>query len=79
MKTRIHVNGAHLRMNKKDGGKRLVFTAKDYKSNRKGNHVEIGGPSRLVYTPGKPLNSGAIAYIETDAPVWVYDTKHRLV
>lgn len=70
MKTRIHVNGHHIRMNKKDGKRRPVFTAKDYRQNRKGNYVEIRGPSALVY-PGKALNSGAVAWIETQAEVVV--------
>lgn len=73
MITRIHVNGANLRANKKDGGHRPVFTAKDYRRNRKGNNVWIDGPSSLVYLPtGKKLKSGAVAYIITRAPVEVY-------
>lgn len=71
MLTRIHVNGANLRANKKDGGMRPVFTVKDYRGNRKGNGVTIMGPSILTYQPRKRLPSGAVAWIETDAPVYV--------
>lgn len=67
---RIHVNGHNLRANKKDGGSRPVFTVKDYKSNRVGNSVSILGPSKLVFRH-KPLNSGAVAWIETYADVRV--------
>lgn len=65
MKTRIHVNGQNLRANKKDGGNRPVFTAKDYKRNRKGNHVLILGPSSLEFSLDKRMKSGAVAWIET--------------
>jgi 3D (Asp-Asp-Asp) domain-containing protein len=74
MITRIHVNGQNLRMNKKNkqGKRKPVFTVKDYKTNRKGNMVDIHGPSILVYRPDNPLNSAAVAWIETEAEVDVY-------
>lgn len=71
MKTRIHVNGANLRANKKDGGMRPVFTAKDYRQNQKGNYVAIYGYSVLKYQPDRKMKSGAVAWIETNAPVKV--------
>ena len=73
MKTRIHVNQHNIRWNAKRGRQkaRPVFTVKDYKQNRKANRVEIHGPSRLVYSPDKPLSCGAKAWIETDAEVEV--------
>lgn len=70
MITRIHVNRQNIQRNKK-GENLPVFTAKDYKNNRKGNKVYILGASKLVYSPKKPLKSGAIAWIETFAPVMV--------
>lgn len=80
MLTRIHVNGQNLRANKKrssqkfpQGKRNAVFTAKDYKSNRKGNYVHIAGPSTLVYQPAHPLKSGAVAWIETVHQVTVFD------
>lgn len=83
MITRIHVNGQSLKANRKipraDGVRRnTVFTAKDYKSNRMGHLVTIAGPSKLVYQPDHPMKSGAVAWIETEAPVSVYvDTGHN--
>ena len=68
---RIHVNGANLRMNKKDKGNRPVFTVKDYKQNRKGNYVVIQGPSEMIFSH-KSLKSGAVAWIETYSDVDVY-------
>lgn len=74
VKTFIHVNGHNLRMNKRDHGNRPVFTAKDYKHNRKGNFVKIHGPSELEYFPGTgtPHKSGAVAAIITysDVDIW---------
>lgn len=71
MKTRIHVNQHHIKANSKDGGNRPVLTVKDYKQNRKCNEVEINGPSKVVYSPDKPLSCGARVWIETEADVEV--------
>lgn len=80
MLTRIHVNGQNLRANKKrysakypQGKRNAVFTVKDYKRNRKGNYVQIDGPSELIYQPDHSLKSGAVAWIETEAPVRVFN------
>ena len=72
MKKRIPVNQHQVKANAKDDGRRPVFTFKSYNRNRKGNRVEIHGPSRLVYQPDKPLGCGARAWIETEA-----DEDHR--
>jgi len=71
MKTVIHVNRHHIAANKKDGGVRKVFTAKDYKQNRKGNSVWVDGKASFVYRPGHPLPCGAVAWVETWAKVHV--------
>lgn len=68
---RIHVNGHHLRMNRKNGTNLPVLTVKDYRSNRKGQTVSIDGPSVLKYRPHAPLKSGAVAWIETYGDVYV--------
>lgn len=73
MKTRIHVNQHNIKANNKDGGDRCCITAKDHKRNRYGNDVHIDGPSRLVYSPDKPLSCGAVLWIETESDVTVYD------
>lgn len=73
MITRIHVNGANLRMNKKDGRRRPVFTIKDrFKGkyrNRKTNGPVYFAGGRLLYCPHNPLSSGAVAWFETEGEV----------
>lgn len=69
MKKRIHVDQHAIRANNKDGGDRPVISIKTYKSNVKCYECEIRGPSRVVYSPDKPLSCGARVWIETDSPV----------
>ena len=74
MKTRIHINQHNIRFNAKvtgDTPKKPVITAKDYKENRKGFTVRLLGPSKVVYSPDKPLPCGAKVWIETDEEVIV--------
>ena len=73
MKTIIHVNQAHIRSNiKAEPDDRIpVLTVKTYKSNRYCNAVEISGPSRIVYSPDKPLSCGARVWIETESEVTI--------
>jgi hypothetical protein len=66
MKTVIHVNQHAVR--RKDD---KTITVKTYKSNRYAREVEILGPSRVVYSPDKPLSCGARVWIETHAEVVV--------
>lgn len=68
MKTKIHVNQHNIRANAK-GAELPVLTVKDYKQNRKCNEVLIDGPSRVIYSPDKPLSCGAKVWMETDAEV----------
>ncbi len=60
MKTIIHVNQHSVR-------KKLdkVITVKTYKSNTYAKEVTIEGPSKVVYSPDKPLPCGARVWIET--------------
>lgn len=73
MKTIIHVNQAHIRSNRKvDPDNRIpVLTVKTYKSNDYCNSVDINGPSRVVYSPDKPLSCGARVWIETEGDVTI--------
>lgn len=71
MKTIIHVNQHAVRANTKSGGRDPVLTVKTYKSNTYAHEVDIQGPSRVVYSPDKPLSCGARVWIETHAPVVV--------
>ncbi len=69
MKTIIHVNQHAIKRNNKNGTNEPVLTVKNYKSNRYAHEVSIDGPSKLVYSPNKPLSCGARVWIETHAPV----------
>jgi len=69
MKTIIHVNQHVIKRNRKLGETNPVLTVKTYNSNTYANEVEIQGPSRIVYSPDKPLSCGARVWIETHAPV----------
>jgi hypothetical protein len=75
MKTFIHVNQAYIRSNRKvDPDERVpVLTVKTYKSNDYANDVTIDGPSRVVYSPDKPLSCGARVWIETEGKVTIND------
>ena len=69
MKMRIHVNQHKIRANKKNGTRDPVITCKTSKSNEYAHEIEILGPSKIVYSPDKPLSCGARVWIETDADV----------
>ena len=71
MKTKIHVNQHVVRSNKKHGKKEPVLTVKTYKSNTYAHEVEIHGPSKVIYSPDKPLSCGARVWIETESEVVV--------
>ena len=68
MITKIHVNQHHVKANAK-GEDLPVLTVKTYKENLKCNEVLIHGPSRVVYSPDKPLSCGAKVWIETESLV----------
>jgi len=66
----IHVNQHNIKFNAKHGETvKPVFTVKEGKKNTYTNEVIIHGPSKIVYTPEKPLSCGARAYIITEAEV----------
>lgn len=69
MTKKIHINQHNLRSNRTKGTNFPVITVKTYKHNYKGNSVEILGPSKLVYSPDKPLQCGARLWVETKAEV----------
>ena len=71
MKTIVHVNQHVIRSNTKTGAKEPVLTVKTYKSNTYANEVQINGPSKVVYSPDKPLSCGARVWIETESEVVV--------
>ena len=69
MKTRIHVNQHKIRSNKKNNLNEPVITVKTSKSNTYGHEVEVLGPSKVIYSPDKPLSCGARVWIETNSAV----------
>jgi hypothetical protein len=69
MKTKIHVNQHIIRSNTKMGANEAPLTVKTSKSNTYAHSVEIRGPSRVVYSPDKPLSCGAKVWIETESEV----------
>ena len=71
MKTIIHVNQHVIKSNRKNGVCDPVLTVKTYKENRYAHEVEVLGPSRVVYSPDKPLSCGAHVWIETHGEVVV--------
>ena len=69
MKTRIHVNQHKIRSNIKHNLKEPVITVKTSKSNTYAHEVNIKGPSKVIYSPDKPLSCGAKVWIETESEV----------
>jgi hypothetical protein len=69
MKTIIHVNQHIIKRNAKEGSQDPVLTVKTYNSHQYAYEVDIRGPSKVVYSPDKPLSCGARVWIETDARV----------
>ena len=69
MKKRIHINQHKIRFNKKNNTKEPVITVKTSKSNNYAHEVEIQGPSKVIYSPDKPLPCGARVWIETEEKV----------
>jgi hypothetical protein len=69
MKTRIHVNQHKIRNNKKHNLNDPVITVKTSKSNTYAHEVEVLGPSKIIYSPDKPLSCGARVWIETEGEV----------
>ncbi len=71
MKTIIHVNQHVIKSNRKNGVEDPVLTVKTYKDNRYAHEVDIKGPSKIVYSPEKPLSCGAHVWIETQEEVTI--------
>ncbi len=71
MKTIVHVNQHVIKSNRKNKVEEPVLTVKTYKDNRYAHEVEILGPSKIIYSPDKPLSCGAHVWIETEGEVVV--------
>jgi hypothetical protein len=72
MLTRIHVNQHVIRRNRNDPRPEPPLTVKTYRDNRYAHAVEVHGPSRVVYSPDRPLACGARVWIETEADVTLH-------
>lgn len=70
---RIHVNQHVIRRNLRDHDFAPPITVKTSSVNIRCFGVQIDGPSRLVYSPEKPLSCGARLWVETRAVVHPYD------
>jgi len=68
-RTIIHVNQHVIKRNAKTGERQPVLTVKQGRNNTYAQEVIINGPSRVVYSPDKPLNCGARVWIETESEV----------
>lgn len=68
-KTLIHVNQHVVKRNSKTGEREPCLTVKQGSLNTYCSDVEIAGPSRVVYSPDKPLSCGAKVWIETESEV----------
>jgi len=66
---RIHVNQHAIRRNNKNNAREPVITVKSSRGNNYGHTVKINGPSKVIYSPDKPLSCGARLWIETRAEV----------
>ena len=69
MKKRIHINQHKIRSNMKNNVREPVITVKTSKSNNYAHEVKIEGPSKIIYSPDKPLSCGAKVWIETDEKI----------
>jgi hypothetical protein len=65
---RIHVSQVNLRANRKDGGKRPVFTIQTSNGPLHASYVKIKGSSEIE-NGTKPLSCGAWIWIKTKARI----------
>jgi hypothetical protein len=68
---RIHVNQHVIRRNRRQQADEPPLRVKTSRANLPAHEIEIEGPSRLVYSPDRPLSCGARVWIETSAPIIV--------
>jgi len=71
MKTIIHVNQHVIKKNRKNDVNDPVLTVKTYKENIYAHEVDLKGPSKIVYSPDKPLSCGAHVWIETHSEITI--------
>jgi len=69
MKKRIHVSQPRIRTNAKTGSRDPVISVVTSKGTQHAHEVVIKGPSKLIYSPDKPLSCGARLWLECDCDV----------
>lgn len=69
--TRVTVHANKIRGNAKHGTNEPVVRAQTGGKVFYGHEVVIEGPSKVVYSPDKPLKCGAKVWVETTSPVRV--------
>lgn len=75
VKTIIHVNQAVIRSNNRKELSEPVLTVKQGKKNTYAMEAEVLGPSKVIYSPDKPLSCGAKVWIETTSEVILHGEK----
>jgi hypothetical protein len=75
MKTIIHVNQHVIKSNRIHKENEPVLTVKQGKNNTYGHEVIVDGPSKVIYSPDKPLSCGARVWIETESNVTIIGAK----
>lgn len=66
---RIHVNQHKIKSNTKTGKREKVLSIKMGGKVFYANQVLILGPSKIVYSPDKPLSCGARVWVETEEDI----------
>jgi ferredoxin-thioredoxin reductase catalytic subunit len=69
----IHVNVNVIRHNKKHGNNLPPCRVQEGNKSRYCREVQILGPSKMVYSPDRPLRCGAKLWIETESDVRLLD------
>lgn len=75
-KTIIHVNQHIIKRNHKSGDREPTLTVKQGRKNTYAHEVVINGPSKVIYSPDKPLSCGARVWVETEADVEILNEYH---
>jgi hypothetical protein len=73
VRTIIHINRGVIQRNLKRAEREPVCRVQQGRQVRYAMGVKIEGPSELIYSPDKPLPSGARLWIETEAAVVLID------
>ena len=76
---RIHINQHIIRRNAKTGEREPVITIKEGRSNTYGYGVNILGPSKVIYSPEKPLSCGAKVWVETSSEIEICEVDDESV